>query len=113
MYIPAWHFTGSAGPDVRFFESAGLGDSGAGWADVAEYDIGKRMRNTKIVLPTAPQVCILLPVPLLRTMMMSLCITMSVLRVAVQQGSRFVDLVASICAETHHPEHGHADERLV
>ncbi len=30
--------------------------AGAGWADVGEFDIAKRMRNTKIVLPTAPQV---------------------------------------------------------
>ena len=44
---------------------------------------------------------------------MSLCITVSALRVAVQLGSKFVDLIAFMCAETHHPEHGHADEWLV
>lgn len=56
MSIPAWDLVFITGPAVHSSEPAGLGDSGSGWADVAEFDFGKRMRNTKIVLPTAPQV---------------------------------------------------------
>ena len=56
MSISAWGLVAITRPDVYSCGSAGLGDSGAGWADVAEFDFGKRMRNTKIVLPTAPQV---------------------------------------------------------
>ena len=73
---------------------------------MGEFDIAKRMRNTKIVLPNAPQA---------RQPMNQICWLSTLFHSSFEASPQSLLPFQGrmLCAEKHHPEHGHEDAWLV